>query len=315
MKFNIIFSFFSQNKKKIVGVYGKTADGNFLMSLLPLIWVTIFFVLPFFIVLKISFSEAKLSIPPFTETFNWVQDASMHLYFYFGNYIKLIRDSYYREAFLNSILLASSATLFCLLIGYMIAYGISKMPNRVKPVLLLLVSLSFWTSFLIRIYAWINLFSAYGVVNSILLKMGIVSAPVQFLGNYCALCVGMVFCYLPFMIFPIYSVLEKLEISYLEAAFDLGSSPWRTFWRITVPLSKNGITAGCLLVFAASVGEFVIPELLGGPDSITVGRILWLEFFNNIDWPMACAMSIVMLIFIILPVFIFQKNDTIVSSR
>jgi putrescine transport system permease protein len=308
MKISSAASIFFGSKKNDKSLLRRIANIEFLLALLPFIWLFLFFVLPFFIVLKISFSSAKLAIPPFSDVFSWVSDSCFSICLNLSNYAKFLRDSYYREAFFNSVVLSFFATTGCLIIGYVIAFGISQMPKRSRPILLLFISLSFWTSFLIRIYAWINLFSTNGFVNFVLMKFGITSAPIQFLGNYYALCIGLVFCYLPFMVFPIYAALEKIEPLYADASYDLGNSPWRTFWKITVPLSKSGIIAGCLLVFSGAVGEFVIPELLGGPEAVTIGRILWLEFFN-LDWPMACSMSIMMLLFVIFPVYMSQKYD------
>ncbi|MDR2667257.1 MAG: ABC transporter permease subunit, partial [Holosporales bacterium] len=167
------------------------------------------------------------------------------------------------------------------------------------------------TSFLIRIYSWMNLLSIHGIVNSILMKFGVIDEPIQFLGSYYTVCLGLVFCYLPFMIFPVYAVLEKIDNSYIEAAHDLGCHPTATFWSITVPLARAGILTGSILVFTASTGEFVIPELLGKSDTVTFGKVLWTEFFTNLDWPMACALSIIMMIFIVLPVFLFQRKTRI----
>ena len=188
------------------------------------------------------------------------------------------------------------------------AYGICKTSERTKTVLLLLLSLSFWTSTLIRVYAWINMLSNQGVLNSLLIKIGIINTPIQFLGNYCMVCIGLVFCYLPYMIYPIYSVLEKFDKSYIEAAYDLGCHPTSAFWKITLPLCKEGITTGSILVFSTTVGEFVIPELLGGSDTLMFGRMLWMEFYNNLNWPMTCAIAIVMMAFIITPIFVIQKK-------
>jgi putrescine transport system permease protein len=222
--------------------------------------------------------------------------------------MELIADSYYSTAFINSILLASISTVLCLIFGFFIAHALISIKSGARTILLLLISLSFWTSFLLRIYAWINLLSFHGIVNSLLLKFHIIDNPIRFIGNYGTVCLGMVFCYLPFMIFPIYSILEKMDVSCLEAAADLGSRPTQTFWRITFPLSMPGIYSGCILVFSTSIGEFVIPELLGGPDTLTLGRVLWIEFFNNLNWPAASAVAIVVMFIIILPGFIFQKR-------
>ncbi len=302
-------TFLEEKKKKIIKFYDKTADSKFFIAFGPILWMILFFILPLFIVLKISLSESVFNLPPYTEVFSMTKDYLLHIDLNFKNYVFLFKDWYYRHAFLNSLLLSTFSTFFCLVIGYMMAYAMSSMRETTRSILILFISLSFWTSFLIRVYSWMNLLSVHGVVNSFLMRIGFIDSPIHFIGNYYAICGGMVFCYLPFMIFPIYSALEKMDKSYIEASYDLGCSPTKTFWLITIPLSKYGIISGCILVFSASIGEFVVPELLGGADSITVGRVLWNEFFNNLDWPMACALSIVMSIFIVCPIFFFQKNN------
>ena len=301
-------NFFEENKKKLRGLYGRTRESKLHMAIFPMVWMLLFFICPLFVIFKISFSEAVFGMPPFTELFSWASEHFLQIKLNLQNYITLAQDSYYISAFFNSIVLALVSTILCFIFGFTMAYGIYNVKDTAKTVLLLLISLSFWTSFLIRIYSWMNLFSMHGFINSMLIKIGILDSPIQFVGNYYAVCFGMIFCYLPFMIFPIYAVLEKFDKTYLEAAYDLGCTPTKTFWLITIPLSKYGIIAGCILVFATSIGEFVIPELLGGADTITFGRVLWTEFFTNLDWPMACAMSIVLMVFIILPVFVFHKK-------
>jgi putrescine transport system permease protein len=195
----------------------------------------------------------------------------------------------------------------------MIAYAISQLPLKKRPLFIFLVSISFWTSLLIRVYSWMNLLSPHGFLNSLLIKCGLIDSHIQFLGNYYAVSLGIVFCYLPFVIFPVYSVIEEIDNTLIEAAADLGVHPCRVFWTVTIPLSKTGIITGGILVFATTIGEFVIPELLGGPDAITIGRVLWMEFFNNLDWPMACSMSIVLAFFTILPIFFLKDKSVIVN--
>lgn len=304
-------SFFSEHKKKIRGIYGKTTNINFLLAIVPIFWIFVFFIIPLIIILHISFSESVFKIPPYTEVFIWTKEHFLQICLNLHNYFVLLKDSYYKTAFINSISISTVSTLLCLILGYMMAYGITNVAERKRPILILLISMSFWTSFLIRIYSWINLLSVHGFVNSMLMKFHIIDVPIKFIGNYYAICLGMVFCYLPFMIFPIYAVLEKVDKSYVEAASDLGSHPFRTFWAITVPLTKYGIITGCVLVFTTTIGEFVIPELLGGADAVTVGRVLWIEFFDNIDWSMACALSVVLALFIIFPVLMLQKRTGI----
>lgn len=308
---NRLFSpnFFERNKKKLKGIYGKTTNLNFLLGVVPILWIFTFFVIPLFIILRTSFSETTFCIPPYTDVFIWTKEHFLQICLNLHNYFILFRDSYYKTAFLNSLSLSFISTVVCLIIGYMMAYAIYQLTERKRVFILMFISLSFWTSFLIRVYSWMNILSIHGIINSFLLKIGVIDAPIHFLGNYYVVCIGTIFCYLPFMIFPIYSVMEKVDRSCVEAASDLGANPFKSFWMVTVPLTKYGIITGCVLVFSTTMGEFIIPELLGGPNAVTVGRILWIEFFSNIDWPMACALSIVLSLFIIFPVFFLQKRS------
>lgn len=308
MKLKFLTSLISSGIRRNAGKLRAETDSKFWMGIVPIIWIALFFVAPLLIILKLSFSESVFAIPPFTEIFNTAQSSVLEIKLNFKNYISVFQDSYYVTAFINSVFLAFTAVIICFIIGFPMAYGIYNAGGNLKTILLLLISLSFWTSLLIRIYSWMNLLSVNGFINSILIKLGVIDTPIQFIGTYYAVCLGLVFCYLPFMIFPVYAVLEKIDRSYIEAAYDLGCRPTKTFWTITIPLAKPGILAGSMLVFATSIGEFVIPELLGGPEAITFGRVLWNEFFTNLDWPMACALSMTMMLFIILPVFVFQKK-------
>lgn len=301
--------FLEKNKNKLKKIYGETTNVNFLLGMLPILWMIIFFLAPLFIILKVSFAETNFGIPPYTDIFVWAKKHFLQICLNLHNYFIILKDSYYKTAFLNSLFLSAISTLVCLIIGYMMAYSIYQVNERKRTFILLLISLSFWTSFLIRIYSWMNMLSTHGFINSLLLKVGLIDAPIQFLGNYYIVCVGTIFCYLPFMIFPIYSVMEKVDKACIEASFDLGANPFKTFWIVTIPLTKYGIIAGCVLVFTTTIGEFVIPELLGGPNAVTIGRVLWIEFFSNIDWPMACALSIILAFFIIFPVFSLQKKS------
>lgn len=307
MRLKSLSSIVIGGKRKFVEIT-KQNDSKFWIGIIPTLWIIVFFILPLLIVLKISFSESVFSIPPFTEIFNTTKEHIVEIRLNLKNYISMFRDSYYVTAFINSLYLSVIATILCFLIGFPMAYGIHSVNDRLKTILLLLISLSFWTSFLIRTYSWMSLLSINGIINSLLIKLGVISLPIQFIGTYYAVCLGLVFCYLPFMVFPVYAVLEKVDKSYIEAAYNLGCRPTKTFWKITIPLSKSGIATGAILVFSASIGEFVIPELLGGADAVTFGRVLWTEFFSNLDWTMACTLSIVMMCFIILPIFIFQKR-------
>lgn len=310
MKLKPLTSLVTEGKRKFIEITNRN-DSKFWIGIIPLLWIIIFFIFPLFIVFKISFSESVFGIPPFTEIFNTTKEHILEIKLNFKNYVSMLRDSYYVTAFINSLYLSTIATILCFLIGFPMAYGIHSVNDRIKTILLLFISLSFWTSFLIRIYSWMSLLSVNGAINSVLIKLGLISTPIQFIGTYYAVCLGLVFCYLPFMIFPVYAVLEKVDKSYIEAAYDLGCRPTKTFWKITIPLSRSGIITGAILVFSASIGEFVVPELLGGPDTITFGRVLWTEFFSNLDWTMACTLSICMMFFIILPIFIFQKRTRV----
>jgi putrescine transport system permease protein len=279
------------------------------MAFVPLLWMILFLIVPLTIIFKIGFSEPTFSRPPFSEIFSQTIDYVINIRFSLKNYITILCDSYYLSAFLNSIYLGFLTTVFCLIIGFPMAYGIHSIKSRkTKLLLLTTISLSFWTPLLIRIYSWISLLGFHGFINSMLLKFGIIKEPIQFLGNYYIVCLGMIFCYLPFMIFPVYAVLEKTDQSYIEAANDLGCRPIKSFWSITVPLSISGTITGCIVVFAASFGEYVIPELLGDTSTIMFGKVLWTEFFTNLDWPMACSLSTVMVLLIVIPIIIFQKK-------
>ncbi len=305
-----------QGQEKLNTLYtkGKNSQRK-LVVFLPYLWLFLFFLIPFFLILKISFSSSLIGMPPFSSIFEWVGDNLLQIRFNFQNYLSLIQDSFYREAFTSSLKIAGSSTLCCLILGYMMAYGISRANPKWRTVLLLLVVLPFWTSFLIRVYAWMTLLSTQGLINSLLMKIGLINFPLQLLNNSYAVCIGIVYCYLPFMVLPVYTTLEKLDPVYVEAAFDLGCTPWRTFWKVTVSLSKPGIIAGCILVFIPAIGEFVIPEILGGPDTIMIGRALWWEFFNNRDWPLACALAVAMVLLFVAPIMFFQRQQALALER
>ena len=275
----------------------------------PFLWLFLFFLLPFGIVLKISFTEAAVAIPPYTEIASYV-DEQFQLLLNFGNYFLLAGDELYIAAYLGSLQIAFISTLLCLLIGFPMAYAIARAPADRQTVLLLLIMMPTWTAILIRVYAWMGILSNSGVLNSVLLGLGLVDRPLQILNTNVAVYIGIVYSYLPFMILPIYANLVKHDQSLLEAASDLGSSTINSFWKITVPLSKNGVIAGCMLVFIPAVGEFVIPELLGGPETLMIGKILWQEFFNNRDWPVASALAVIMLLILMFPIILFNRNQT-----
>lgn len=283
-------------------------EGRHLVIGVPFIWLFLFFMLPFFIVLKISFAEADVAIPPYTEIYTYLE-GKVQLVLNLANYGLLTEDELYIAAYLGSLKVAFFSTLLCLLIGYPMAYAISKARKESQTVLLLLIMMPTWTAILIRVYAWMGILSNNGLLNSFLLWLGLIDQPLKILNTNLAVYIGVVYSYLPFMILPLYANLVKHDESLLEAASDLGSSTFNSFWKITVPLSKNGIIAGCMLVFIPVVGEFVIPELLGGPETLMIGKVLWQEFFNNRDWPVASALAVVMLAILIVPILLFNRSQ------
>lgn len=272
----------------------------------PYLWMLVFFALPFVIVAKIAFAEAALAIPPYTAMFEWVEGA-LNIRVSLNSYFWLFSDTLYIEAYWNSIRIAFNSTLLCLLIGYPMAYAIARAPARLQTTWLLLVLMPSWTSFLIRVYAWMTLLGNNGLINGFLMALGVLNEPVQMLNTEFAVYIGVVYAYLPFMVLPLYANLVKHDPALLEAANDLGARKWTTFFRVTLPLSKNGIIAGAMLVFIPVVGEYVIPELLGGSDTIMIGKVLWQEFFNNRDWPVASALAVVMILILIVPIALFHR--------
>ncbi|MHC8312207.1 ABC transporter permease subunit [Pseudomonas sp. GT1P32] len=282
--------------------------GRQLVIGVPFIWLFMFFMLPFFIVLKISFAEADVAIPPYTEIYNFV-DQKLQVLLNLGNYAMLAGDELYIAAYLGSLKMALISTILCLLIGYPMAYAIASARKEMQTVLVLLIMMPTWTAILIRVYAWMGILSNNGLLNGFLMSMGWIDEPLQILNTNLAVYIGVVYSYLPFMILPLYANLVKHDHSLLEAASDLGSSTFNSFWKITIPLSKNGIVAGCMLVFIPVVGEFVIPELLGGPETLMIGKVLWQEFFNNRDWPVASALAVVMLAILIVPIILFNRSQ------
>ncbi len=274
----------------------------------PYVWLLLFFLTPFAIVVKISFSMAEIAIPPYTQIVEYV-DEVLTLHLNLGNYIFLADDELYLLAYLTSIKLAFISTIFCLLLGYPMAYAMSQASRSKQSLLLMLVLLPSWTSFLIRIYAWMGILKSNGILNNALMWFGVIDSPLQILNTGIAVYIGIVYAYLPFMVLPIYSNLTRLDKTLLEASSDLGCRPWQTFLTVTLPLSRTGIIAGCMLVFIPAVGEYVIPELLGGPDSLMIGKVLWQEFFNNRDWPLACALAMIMLLILCLPIAYFNRQQ------
>jgi putrescine transport system permease protein len=273
---------------------------------LPYAWLVLFFLVPFLISLKISVAESVIGIPPYSALID-ASGGSWRLDLSGESYSRLVSDDLYAVAYLNAIKFAAVSTVFCLLLGYPLAYGIVRAPRRLRSLLLLLVILPFWTSFLIRVYAWIGLLKENGLINNVLLGLGLIHQPLILLNNAFAVYVGIVYSYLPFMVLPLYAQLEKLDPALLEAAADLGCRPWQAFLRVTLPLSMPGIAAGALLVFIPAVGEFVIPSLLGGPDTLMIGKVLWDEFFANHDWPMASAVAVAMLVLLLLPMGFIRR--------
>ena len=273
----------------------------------PFVWLLLFFLLPFAIVVKISFASAAVAIPPYTEVIQYV-DQQLQVLLNLGNYIFLGEDELYLSAYLGSLKISAVSTLLCLLLGYPMAYAIARAPRELQTVLLLIM-MPTWTAILIRVYAWMGILGNNGLLNSALLGLGLIDEPLQILNTDIAVYIGIVYSYLPFMVLPLYANLVKHDPSLLEAAADLGARSLTSFWKITVPLSKNGIVAGCMLVFIPAVGEFVIPELLGGPQTLMIGKVLWQEFFNNRDWPVAAALAVIMLAILIVPIVLFNRNQ------
>ncbi len=287
-----------------------------LLISLTVLWFIFFLVIPLLIVFKISFSQMAVSIPPYTNLFHWA-NGSLHITASFANYLFLFTDALYAAAYLSSLKIAFISTILCLLIGYPMAYAIARTPTPLRHFLLMLVVLPSWTSFLIRIYAWMGILKNNGMLNQLLMSLGIIDQPLALLHTDFAVYLGIVYGYLPFMILPLYAILVKIDYGLLDAAMDLGARPWKAFWSITIPLSKAGIIAGAMLVFIPAVGEFVIPDLLGGPDTLMIGKVLWQEFFNNRDWPVASAVAVVMVIMLMIPILLFTyyQNKSIEEER
>jgi putrescine transport system permease protein len=283
-----------------------------LVTWIPYAWLVAFFLLPFLIVLKMSLSQSAIAQPPYTPVFDLSSGWSGAMAFFAGlsldNFIFLGSDPLYVVSYMKSLQIAAFSTLLLLMIGYPIAYAMTRAPRRLQAVLVVLVILPFWTSFLIRIYAWMNILQHDGPLNQLLLALHIVPEPPTWLSTNTAVYIGMVYSYLPFMVLPLYATLEKLDESLLEAAADLGCPHWRTFWTITLPLSAPGVVAGSLLCFIPIVGEFVIPDLLGGSQTAMIGQAIWNEFFANKDWPAASAVAVVLVCLLVTPIVVFQNQ-------
>lgn len=284
--------------------------GRRLVVAVPTGWLLVFFLAPFLFVLKIAFSESRLGVPPYVPLVEWIDGAVLQVRLVLANFAFFLEDPLYAAAYLNSLKMAAVATLICLIIGYPMAYGITKVRQPWRNVLLMLVVLPFWTSFLIRVYAWIGILKNEGLLNGLLLWLGVIDQPLPLLHSPFAVYVGIVYSYLPFMILPLYATLERMDLSLREAAQDLGCRPYEVMLKITLPLSLPGIIAGSMLVFIPAAGEFVIPELLGGSNVLMIGKVLWNEFFLNRDWPVASAVAVVMLVLLVAPFMLFQHYQS-----
>ncbi len=273
---------------------------------IPYLWLLIFFLVPFFIVLKISLAESLIASPPFSPLLEWAEDGALGVRMIFDNFAYLWEDELYLDTYLNSLKISTVSTIFCLLLGYPIAYGIVRAAPTMRHVLLLLIILPFWTSFLLRVYAWIGILADQGTINGFLMWLGVIERPVRLLYSEFAVYVGIVYSYLPFMILPLYANMEKLDITLHEAASDLGAHPATIFFTVTLPLTIPGIVAGALLVFIPATGEFVIPDLLGGGNVLMIGKLLYGEFNSNHDWPVASAVAIALLLVLVVPMMIYQ---------
>lgn len=279
----------------------------------PFLWLALFFLVPFAIVLKISFSQAALAQPPYEPVLSLSDGIGALLdklaTLSTASYETLWADSLYLDAYLSSLRLALLATLLTLIISYPLAYAIARASERSRPALLMLAIAPFWTSFLIRVYAWIAILKDEGLLNVALMKLGLISEPLQIFATDWAVLIGITYSYLPFMILPLYNAIERQPRELREAAADLGAKPASIFWRVTVPLSRGGIIAGCLLVFIPAIGEFVIPDLLGGSNTLMIGKSLWVEFFDNRDWPVASAVAVVLLALLLLPMALYERSQ------
>ncbi len=284
-----------------------------LLIFVPFAWLLLLFLIPFGIVLKISLSDIALSIPPYTPQLDlsggWSGIVEYFQSLDLENYVFLTQDNLYFLAYMSSVQIAFISMVITLIVGYPIAYGMAKAPDHWRPTLMMLAILPFWTSFLIRVYAWMGILSQEGFLNQFLLWIGIIDTPLTILNTNWAVYIGIVYTYLPFMILPIYAALEKMDGSLMEAAEDLGCSQTSAFWLVTFPLSRPGVIAGCFLVFIPALGEVVIPSLLGGSQTLMIGKVLWEEFFSNRDWPVASAVAVILLLILVIPIVLFQRNE------
>ncbi|NKM96547.1 ABC transporter permease subunit [Rhizobium leguminosarum] len=300
---------------------GKLTSGlyNRLVIAIPYTWLLLFFLAPFFIVFRISLSTTAIAMPPYEPVFSladgWAGLWSKIGQLSFDNYSYLTEDSLYFNAYVSSVVIAGVSTFLTLLIAYPIAYGMAQAPRNIRPTLVMLVILPFWTSFLIRVYSWIAILKPEGLLNQLLLSLHIIDSPLIILNTNTAVYIGIVYSYLPFMVLPLYSALEKMDGTLIEAAQDLGCTPIKAFWRVTFPLSIPGVVAGCMLVFIPAVGEFVIPDLLGGSQTLMIGKTLWNEFNANRDWPVSSAVATILLMILVIPIVFFQNAQAKAEER
>lgn len=280
---------------------------RWLIILPPLLFLLVFFLIPFFYTLKISFADSVIRIPPYTDIFTHTAGHHLRIALSLANFRYLFTDDLYGLAYLFSLRTAFYSTLICLILGYPLAYAIARAPRATQNVLLLIVILPFWTSFLLRVYALEAVIDNDGILNTLLLRLGLISHPLVIMHTNLAIYIGIIYSYLPYMVLPLFATLQKLDPALLEAAADLGSPPWRAFLDVTLPLSLPGIIAGSMLVFIPAVGEYVIPSLLGGPGNLMIGRVLWDEFFSNHDWPVASAVAIALLVLLVVPIVVYQQ--------
>jgi len=285
--------------------------GARLVVLLPYLWLVIFFLVPFVIVLKISLSQTALALPPYVPVFDlaagWAGLMEFTTQLSVDSFRLLSSDAIYLFSYFKSLQIAAISTILLLAIGYPIAYGMARAPRAWQPLLVMAVVLPFWTSFLIRIYAWINILQRDGLLNDVLMRLHVIDTSAAWLSSDTAIYIGVVYSYLPFMVLPLYAALERMDESLLEAAADLGCPRWKTFWLVTLPLSLPGVAAGALLCFIPIVGEFVIPDLLGGSETMMIGQTLWTEFFSNRDWPVASAIAVSLLVLLLLPILFYER--------
>ena len=285
-------------------------QGKWFIILPPLLFLTVFFLIPFGFALMISFADTAVRVPPFSDILSVSPDWHIHLTLNLGNFKYLFADEVYGLSYFYSLKTAFVSTLVCLILGYPMAYAIARSSKSTQSILLLIIILPFWSSFLLRVYALQGIIRETGLLNTTLLWLGVIDHPLQIMRTSFAVYLGIVYSYLPFMVLPLFATLEKLDDSFLEAAADLGSPPWKAFLDVTLPLSMPGIIAGSMLVFIPAIGEFVIPTLLGGPNNLMIGRVLWDEFFGNRDWPVASAVAIAFLILLVGPIALYQHYST-----